>query len=134
MISRPISVGFAKSLARCCGRADRQIEVKGDTLVVSSTALVPLGLIVSELVTNAVKHGAGTIRVCVESRDDGRYELVVADNGAGLPDDFDPAKSVGLGMTVVSAMVRQIGGQFSCGQATELGGAKFSVTFKPPQD
>ena len=122
---------LCEELGKVLRATDRQIEVKGDALVVPATNLVPLGLIVSELVTNAVKHGAGSILVCLEQRDDGRYDLSVSDNGPGLGDDFDPEKSTGLGMTVIGAMVRQIGGRLSAGKPTDLGGAKFKVTFLP---
>jgi PAS domain S-box-containing protein len=71
---------------------------------------IPLGLIASELLTNALRHAypAGTegeVALSVGS-DSGRLEMVVADGGAGLS---GPARRPGLGTTVVATLARQIG-------------------------
>lgn len=76
---------------------------------------IPLALIVNELVTNAYKYAyaesaSGLIRV--ECRLQGNDLLVeVADDGVPLPPDFDPARSEGLGMQVISALVKQLRGK-----------------------
>jgi PAS domain S-box-containing protein len=71
---------------------------------------IPLGLIASELLTNALRHAypAGTEgEVALSIRqDEGRLEMIVADGGAGLS---GPAGRPGLGTTVVTALARQIG-------------------------
>jgi PAS domain S-box-containing protein len=71
---------------------------------------VPLGLIASEVLTNALRHAfpagsGGTVTVTVRQADAG-LELRISDNGAGLP---ATAKRQGLGSTVMSALARQIG-------------------------
>ncbi|MFT8242556.1 sensor histidine kinase [Roseomonas sp. BN140053] len=65
-----------------------------------------LGLTVTELVTNAMKYGEGTIRVTLREQDDGRILLAVEDEGRGLPADFDPAAVHGLGMRLIRGLVR----------------------------
>ena len=75
---------------------------------------VPLALIVNELVFNAMKyaypgHSSGMIRVDSQT-DVSELTLTVADDGQPLPPDFDPAKSDGLGMRVVSALTKQLNG------------------------
>ncbi len=75
-------------------------------------AAIPLGLIVSEAVTNAAKHAygpdeAGTIDVLFTLLPAGNWRLVIADQGAGLTGDRS-AKSRGLGMLLIEAMSDQV--------------------------
>ena len=88
-----------------------------------------IGLIVSELVTNAVRHafaeGGGEVLVSMERHGDDGFCLTVRDDGRGLPDAFDPAASKGLGMRVVGSYVRKHGWTL---EATNDGGARFCVT------
>jgi two-component sensor histidine kinase len=71
---------------------------------------VPLGLIVCELVTNALRHAfppetSGILTLTTRSIDD-TLIVTVTDNGGGMP--ASPRRA-GLGTTVVSAMAKQIG-------------------------
>ncbi len=63
-----------------------------------------LGLIVVELVTNALKYGKGTVGVTFRHAD-GRAVLTVEDEGDELPVDFEPSHSKGLGMRVVTGLL-----------------------------
>lgn len=91
---------------------------------------VPIALIVSELLTNAMKHafpdGGGELRVSIETVDD-ELRILVEDNGPGLPDQFDAAASHGVGMRVVNALVRQLGGRLESRPGGSGAGAAFSV-------
>jgi two-component sensor histidine kinase len=94
---------------------DRQsIEVACDQTKVSSDVSVSLGLIVTELVINALKHAftegrAGKILVDYRSKGP-NWTLSVGDNGIGMP--ADPAKAKpGLGTSIVDALARQRGAQ-----------------------
>lgn len=74
----------------------------------------PVALIVSELVTNSIKHahpaGApGKIRIRCGSGLGGTVYVEVEDDGVGLPEDFDPWKSGGLGFQVVRGLAQQLG-------------------------
>lgn len=72
---------------------------------------VSLGLIVTELVINALKHGfpdgAGGAIVVGYKRDDELWTLSVSDNGVGMPSGRSPAKA-GLGTSIVQALARQL--------------------------
>jgi two-component sensor histidine kinase len=106
-----------------------EIEVEGDEGEVPTRRIQPIGLITNELVTNAVKHGGGNVKVSYRIKD-GMNELTVLDEGIGLPRDFDPAYSTnGLGMQVVRTLVRQLGGTLRAGANTTSRGSCFSVTF-----
>ncbi|MFK4506563.1 sensor histidine kinase [Bradyrhizobium daqingense] len=106
----------------------RNLAVEGIAVEVPTTIGVPLGYIVSELVTNSAKHADGkiTIRLGMSA---GGYELSVSDDGPGFPKGFDPTKSKGLGMKIVSSLVNQIGGQAIFGASPSGRGARFTVRF-----
>ena len=108
---------------------ERQIEVSGDETTVPTTKIQPIGLLVNELVTNAAKHGSGEIEVSF--RVSGPMgELMVCDEGDGLPANFDPqTSSGGLGMKVVAALATQLGGHLQAGTKPSGLGSCFSISF-----
>jgi two-component sensor histidine kinase len=90
---------------------------------------IPLALITTELVTNSFRHAfggkPGTVWVQFRRNPDDTLELTVADDGRGLPADFDLHKAEGLGLQVVTAMVEQLGASFDIGRQA---GARFTLT------
>ena len=96
-----------------------------------------MGLIVTELVTNAVKYahpaGApGRVEVRCRRACDDSVEVSVADDGVGFPEDFDPVSDGGLGLRVVRSLARQLGADL----AFESGplGLTVRVTAPPERD
>ncbi len=78
---------------------------------------VPCGLILYEIVTNAVRHalaGArrGEIRLGLHRTPNGSCLLSVADDGSGLPPQFDAEDSPSPGLRLIRSLTRQIGGRF----------------------
>jgi two-component sensor histidine kinase len=125
-------VSCIASLRRLCadlsGILGIQIEVAGDEGKVPTTRIQPIGLMLSELITNAAKHGAG--RIDVEyTIEGGRHELSVCDEGEGLPRDFDSKNTDGLGMKVVHALAGQLGGSVSAHANRRGRGACFRVAY-----
>jgi len=117
---------LCEDLASILGRS---VHVTGDDGKVPTTWIQSIGLLVNELVTNAAKHGAGQIDVTYthESR---QHRIIVCDEGEGLPADFDPATSAkSLGMRVVTALARQLGGTLSAADRSDAKGSCFTVTF-----
>jgi two-component sensor histidine kinase len=105
------------------------VEVDGEPDQLPTTSIQPLGLIVNELVTNAAKHGAGKVSVTYKSNNVDR-ELVVCDQGEGLPKGFDPTQSSrGLGMKIVDVLAKQLGGTISSRPSPSGTGACFVVSF-----
>jgi len=113
----------------CEESGDCAILVEGANAEIPAAFAIPLGFIVNELITNAAKYAKGNITVRFEATATGSYSLSVLDSGPGLPPQFDPAASKGLGMTIVQALVKQIGGELRISAAHEGRGARFTVAF-----
>ena len=124
-------------LRRLCGELadflETAIEIAGIEATIPAQQIMALGLIVNELVTNAKKHGAGSIKVIFRSGSSGNNELCVLDEGKGLPDGFtlDRHLSGSLGMKLVALLVDQLDGRLSAGANPAGRGACFTVTFPP---
>ena len=90
------------------------LDVDVDESVASSNISVSLGLIVTELVINALKHafpGHRRGKIVVGYHSDGPvWKLSVSDNGVGMPTDPESAKS-GLGTGIIEALARQLDAQ-----------------------
>lgn len=91
---------------------------------------VPCGLIINELVSNALKYafpqhtGEITLRFFLDEF--GYYCLIVKDNGIGIPADFDPQSTTSLGMQLIYGLSAQIGGEI---QLDRQGGSEFKILF-----
>lgn len=105
------------------------INVDGPEIEIPTASAIPLGFIVNELITNSVKHAKSHITVRIETISATNYSLSVLDDGPGLTADFDPASSTGLGMKIIQALVKQIGGAFQILPVENGNGARFTVTF-----
>jgi two-component sensor histidine kinase len=81
-----------------------------DVYVLIDTA-VSCGLIVNELISNALKYAfpsgrAGEITIRLRQEDDGRISLIVSDNGIGLPPGFDTKRDGHLGLRLIESLAR----------------------------
>jgi two-component system, sensor histidine kinase PdtaS len=86
--------------------------------VLTAAVAMPLAMVLTELLQNALEHGlpnrAGLLEVVAERGED-RLSVVVADDGAGLPGDFD-VESTGLGLQIVRTLiVGELGGRLAFG-------------------
>jgi PAS domain S-box-containing protein len=116
---------------------DKMIEVVTDLEPVKLTIhkAIPASLLLNELVVNSYKHAFnglvdGQIEVILKQTN-GQIELVVQDNGVGLPDDFDPLKQPSLGMTLIKTLVQQIEADLKVGSRQDIAsGVRFTVFFE----
>ena len=83
----------------------RPITSDIDAMSLAPEHATPVGLIVVELVTNALKYGAGGITVRVRQIENG-VDLTVEDGGAGFAPDFKPGSKSSLGMRLIIALSR----------------------------
>ena len=89
---------------------DRALTLKMEPFSLAAADIAPLGLITCELVTNALKYGAGSVEVAVVRNATG-LEISVSDEGDGFPADFDPMDRRGLGMRMVGLLAKATKGE-----------------------
>jgi len=111
------------------GCAEEHVKVEAIDVRLPTVKAVPLGYIVSELITNAATHGGGGIAVKLEAVPENRYALSVTNKGPPLQEGFDPAASTGLGMRIVRAFVAQLGGELRIDRGERHEGVRFTVLF-----
>jgi len=93
-----------------------RLDLELENVFLDIDKAVPLGLIINELVTNAIKYAfpgnrMGEIRVALRSLEGGRFSLTVADTGVGLPAELDLLRPETLGLQLVHDLTAQLGGE-----------------------
>jgi PAS domain S-box-containing protein len=94
-----------------------------DAVTVPVKTAAAVGMILTELITNAIKHafpgsGSGTISISLRHTDGG-VVIQIEDEGVEPPKEFDTAASNSLGLKLVQVLVQQIGGSFKLEHAGE---------------
>ena len=112
---------------------DKGIEIDLDLekdIMLNIETSIPCGLIYSELLSNSIKHAfidkKGKIKVQFKRTNDG-LELIVSDNGIGLPQDIDFRKTDTLGLQLITSLVKQIDGTIKLDRTN---GTSFTVKFQ----
>lgn len=105
---------FGVDPARISGQVVVCPRLDGAPLVLGVDQAIPIGLILNELISNALKHAfpdarSGFIHIEAQSHD-GRVDLAVIDNGVGVPEDLDARKGKSLGLEIVEILARQLRG------------------------
>jgi PAS domain S-box-containing protein len=120
------------NLIRCYGLdQDKNIKLNVDKVSLRIDTAIPCGLIINELVSNAIKHAfvetaTGDIYIDFIDLGQGKYSLSVSDNGIGVPDDIEIKRSQSLGLQLVWNLVEQLEGTIAFN--TKLG-TLFTITF-----
>ncbi|CAN1212764.1 hypothetical protein TUMEXPCC7403_21335 [Tumidithrix helvetica PCC 7403] len=107
-----------------------QWQVEVANLNLELDIAIPCGLIVNELVSNAIKYAfpykhAGKIDIMF-TYESSRHRLAIGDNGIGFPETLDFRNTESLGMQIVCALTRQLGGTIALNRE---GGTAFVITF-----
>lgn len=87
-----------------------------DNIYLDNTTAIPIGLILNEAITNAIKYAFdegtyGKIDLLLKRRKNDIFELVIQDNGKGLPDNFEEKKFDSLGFQLIYGLANQIDGE-----------------------
>ncbi|HWF76195.1 MAG TPA: sensor histidine kinase [Caulobacteraceae bacterium] len=128
---RPYFTELCRSIGASMIRDPKQLslDVTVDDSVTSADISVSLGLVVTELVINALKHafpGRRPGKITVDYRSDPtRWTLSVSDNGVGMPKDVASQKP-GLGTSIVEALTKQLDADFAISDARP--GVRATVT------
>jgi two-component system, sensor histidine kinase PdtaS len=141
VLDHQASVEFKQYLQQLCedlsgllleGETDCMITVEAAEIDIPTAFAIPLAFIVNELITNSAKYAKSNITVRLETSPIIGHSLSVSDDGPGLPEGFDPARSKGLGMKIIATLVKQIGGALQIAPGDEGYGARFTIKFRPP--
>jgi two-component sensor histidine kinase len=95
---------------------DIRFQLNIADIVLDISQSIPLGLILNEAITNAIKyaHKEGerdTVSISLQPTDAERLELRIADNGKGLPPNFDWRNSPSLGLQLINLLSQQLNGE-----------------------
>jgi PAS domain S-box-containing protein len=108
-----------------------QVKQEAKGVFLNINRAIPCGLIVSELVSNCLKHAfpgkkEGQIIIRMSTDKQGNNRLVVKDNGIGLPDGLDFREAETLGFQLVTDLVKQLEGSI---ELKKTQGTFFTITF-----
>ncbi len=123
----------AHELCRAYGVNSEKVnlEIRAEGVRLDIDKAIPCGLIVTELLTNALKYAfpgekAGKITIQLLSGQDAMVTLKISDNGVGLPVSLDIRHSNSLGMRLVCALTEQLEGNI---EFKRQGGTEFMIQF-----
>ena len=111
------------------GKVDLQTDLQQVHLVLDQA--IPCGLILNELISNALKHAfpndrSGIINIALQLMDE-QVRITVRDNGVGLPPGFTPETHSNLGLELVDTLIGQLDGAM---QRTSESGVSYLLTFE----
>lgn len=132
---------LVSSLRVAYGREDIAINIDVSDVTLPFDLVSPCGLLINELVSNAIKHAfpvnsrfpqdrIKTISIKLQKRASTVkiLELTVADNGIGLPEGIDPASPFSLGLTLVNLLVNQLRAALKLDRQA---GTAYKIQFSP---
>lgn len=107
--------------------------IDNTSFVTSLDTAIPLGLIVNELVTNSFKYAFSatskpTLTIQLNKIDNNSFQLILSDNGIGLPNGILPKQTTSLGLKLVKLFTEQLNGTL---QYVYENGSNFTINFKP---
>lgn len=127
---------LCRHLLRAFGQAASRVKLvqRIAPLALPMELSVPCGLIITELVSNALKHAfppprEGSVVISLAPAEDGMLLLQVSDDGVGVDPEHDPRQTDTLGLKLLSSLSTQLGGELRLERPTS-GGASFSLLFK----
>jgi len=138
VLDHQASVEFKRYLQQLCEdlsgllfEGKTTITVEAVEIDIPTAFAIPLAFILNELITNSAKYAKSNITVRLETSPNIGHSLSVSDDGPGLPQGFDPARSKGIGMKIIATLVKQIGGALRISPGDQGHGTRFTVKFTP---
>jgi PAS domain S-box-containing protein len=115
------------------GAKNTLLEINVEEIYLNIETSVPLGLIISELVSNSLKYAfpekKGTISIELQPKNK-KYELIISDNGVGIPEEIDFNTESTLGLRLVKSLVNQLDGTIELDKSH---GTKYTIKFQELQ-
>lgn len=110
------------------------IDVDLKNVYLNLDLAIPLGLIINEIISNALKYGfdkvssQNRIDICCLKKNKAKFTMLIGDNGKGCPNILSEKYSNSLGITIITSLVEQIDGEIK--QVKEDEGTYFELSFK----
>jgi two-component sensor histidine kinase len=106
---RDLTSGLFQSHGANVGTIELNLDIENISLGINQA--IPCGLIINELVTNSLKHAfpkgmKGEIKISARYNDENMIEIVISDNGIGIPFDVDFRKTKSLGLHLVTILAQ----------------------------
>jgi two-component system CheB/CheR fusion protein len=107
------------------------VHIQADEVLLTPDAAIPCGLILTELISNALKHGfparqPGEIHVELQAPNGQEVTVVVRDTGVGFPEEVDFRRTTSLGLQLVCMLTAQLQGTIALERHN---GTAFTLTF-----
>lgn len=111
-----------------------EVDVEISNISLDVDTAIPCGLIINELVSNSLKYAfsdgrKGKMMIKLLPVEDDKLQLIVSDNGVGLPADLGSRETQSLGLTLVNILSKQLNGSL---EMINKNGATFILTFLKP--
>jgi len=125
---------ISKSLIRLYApEGNIKTSLKLENISLDITTAVPCGLILNEILTNAIKHGFpeeqdGTIEIKMALLDNNFYSLSISNDGRKLPANFSIEKSSSMGFTLIHLLTEQLEGSLTINPRI----VNFTISFPVP--
>ncbi len=118
----------------CVDTSRVRMDLSAEPIRLNMHRAIPCGLILNELISNALKHAFrdgrdGVIRIGLRKTEAGRVEMTVEDNGVGFAADFRWDTGQSLGLQVVRTLINQLRATFCV--TTGQHGMRFQFSWLP---
>ena len=113
-----------------------KININLKNIFLDIATAIPLGLIISEIVSNSLKYAfpderTGEISFSIQKKQEDTYLLIISDNGVGIPPEIDFKTSESLGLHLINALISQLHGNVELNRTK---GTLFAITFIEMKD
>ena len=108
------------------------LKVDMDNILLGINTAIPVGLIITELTSNSLQYAfpegrEGEINITVRLIDADEINIVISDNGVGLPANVNIRNAESLGLQIVDTLIKQLKGKI---EIHRKGGTKFNIKFR----
>lgn len=127
---------LSKELLISYGSRSNNVSIKTDLddVFLNADTAIPCGLIVTEIISNSIKYAfdgkGGEISVALHSYNGG-FEILIGDNGVGIPEDMDLENTETLGLLLINSLTSQIDGEV---ELLREGGTSFRINIPLDDD
>lgn len=118
-----------------CVHNNITLKIQSDALLLSINTAIPCGLIINEILTNAIKYAFpenrdGVISIILKVADK-QIILKISDNGIGLPENLNIEKATSLGMKLIQVLTDQIDGELT---SNNNNGTLYTLSFSETEE